>query len=500
MDDQVCPRCKTTKYRNPSLKLMVNVCGHTLCESCVELLFLKGSGSCPECNVPLRRSNFRVQLFEDSNVDKEVQIRKRILKDFNKKEDDFASLDEYNDYLETIEELVFNLCNNIDIINTNKRIEQYKRDNRDVIMKNKSKLSKDELELEQIVEYEREQFDQRRKELALIEAENRKQKTKNKEELIDSLMASYEDANAIVDKFTQKAEQAQIQLPKPVAPPPVSKQTHFSSGIATGFQGQHGFMTVPKLEEGPLYAYESQEFVTEGPAPPSLDEVINSGYIRHIRPENLAEKAGGFQTNISCLRAIQEALAGLYHGTLEVKQDEGIFIDETAFTLDDSGEIAENELRLEEDDDNDITKDLDFSRTSPALFTLATPKRARMASELERTVSESAVSRCHPIGTSTPRVPVEIVSASSSGGMCVFKTPLPVASSAVSLCSTIIETPVAEQSQTMWSGHRSAGQSKQVGGFKRQSIAVAIDDLNEMTKELAEFIGCFEGKYGSASK
>lgn len=40
--DAVCPRCKTTKYRNPSLKLMVNVCGHTLCESCVELLFLKG--------------------------------------------------------------------------------------------------------------------------------------------------------------------------------------------------------------------------------------------------------------------------------------------------------------------------------------------------------------------------------------------------------------------------------------------------------------------------
>nr|ALQ33650.1 menage a trois-like protein 1 cyclin H assembly factor isoform 2 [Homo sapiens] len=30
MDDQGCPRCKTTKYRNPSLKLMVNVCGHTL--------------------------------------------------------------------------------------------------------------------------------------------------------------------------------------------------------------------------------------------------------------------------------------------------------------------------------------------------------------------------------------------------------------------------------------------------------------------------------------
>lgn len=44
-----------------------------------------GSGSCPQCNVPLRRNNFRVQLFEDPMVEKEVDIRRRILRDFNKK-------------------------------------------------------------------------------------------------------------------------------------------------------------------------------------------------------------------------------------------------------------------------------------------------------------------------------------------------------------------------------------------------------------------------------
>uniref|UniRef100_A0AC11CYD7 MNAT1 component of CDK activating kinase n=1 Tax=Ovis aries TaxID=9940 RepID=A0AC11CYD7_SHEEP len=82
MDDQGCPRCKTTKYRNPSLKLMVNVCGHTLCESCVDLLFVRGAGNCPECGTPLRKSNFRVQLFEDPTVDKEVEIRKKVLKIF----------------------------------------------------------------------------------------------------------------------------------------------------------------------------------------------------------------------------------------------------------------------------------------------------------------------------------------------------------------------------------------------------------------------------------
>ncbi len=80
MEEQACPKCKTTTYRNPQMRLMVNVCGHNLCESCVDLLFAKGSGACPECQVPLRRNNFRFQLFEDASIDREVDIRKRVLK------------------------------------------------------------------------------------------------------------------------------------------------------------------------------------------------------------------------------------------------------------------------------------------------------------------------------------------------------------------------------------------------------------------------------------
>lgn len=92
--------------------------------------------------MPLRRSNFRVQLFEDPMVEKEIDIRKRVLKDYNKKEEDFATLREYNDYLEEIETIIYNLTNNIDVVGTNKRIEQYKKDNKELIMKNKAKIGK----------------------------------------------------------------------------------------------------------------------------------------------------------------------------------------------------------------------------------------------------------------------------------------------------------------------------------------------------------------------
>lgn len=50
------------------------------CENCVEMLFVRGSGNCVQCDTPLRKSNFRVQLFEDASVDKEVEIRKKVMK------------------------------------------------------------------------------------------------------------------------------------------------------------------------------------------------------------------------------------------------------------------------------------------------------------------------------------------------------------------------------------------------------------------------------------
>jgi len=53
----------------------------TRCENCVEVLFIRGSANCPECGVILRRNNFRLQLFEDASVEKEVDIRRKVLKE-----------------------------------------------------------------------------------------------------------------------------------------------------------------------------------------------------------------------------------------------------------------------------------------------------------------------------------------------------------------------------------------------------------------------------------
>uniref|UniRef100_A0A0X3PL02 CDK-activating kinase assembly factor MAT1 n=1 Tax=Schistocephalus solidus TaxID=70667 RepID=A0A0X3PL02_SCHSO len=75
------------------------------CESCVEVLFVRGSGLCFQCRTPIRKANFRYQLFEDPEVQKEIDIRKKILNEFNRREEDFETTAEYDKYLEKIEEI-----------------------------------------------------------------------------------------------------------------------------------------------------------------------------------------------------------------------------------------------------------------------------------------------------------------------------------------------------------------------------------------------------------
>lgn len=312
MDDQVCPRCKTTKYRNPSLKLMVNVCGHALCESCVELLFLKGAGSCPECNVPLRRSNFRVQLFEDPAVEKEVDIRKRILRDFNKKEDDFKTLREYNDYLEEVETIIFNLTNNIDVMETNKRIDQFKKENKDVILKNKIRMGKEELELEEMLEEEKQIDEIRKRELFKEEIELKKKKVREKEALIDELMFSNADAKNIVNQFALNSLAAKEEATKQHSTAPARAPTQFSTGIKFGRQ-KHSNFSLQKIEEGPLYVYKDPEVARDGPTFPSWQEMESKGYTSHMRIITPEEKAGGYTAQIACMKALQEAIVGLFN-------------------------------------------------------------------------------------------------------------------------------------------------------------------------------------------
>lgn len=104
--------------------------------------------------------------------------------------------------MEEIESIIFNLTNNIDILETNKKIEAYKKDNREQIRSHtrSGRLGKDEVEIEILLEQEKEMTEMRKQALGNLD-DLTKKKTNYKEKLIDELMFSTVSINFAATKF-----------------------------------------------------------------------------------------------------------------------------------------------------------------------------------------------------------------------------------------------------------------------------------------------------------
>lgn len=64
--------------------MLINECGHPLCQHCVDNLFARNSNRCPYegCGRMLKRNNFWEQLLDNPKIERENFIRKRIDKVF----------------------------------------------------------------------------------------------------------------------------------------------------------------------------------------------------------------------------------------------------------------------------------------------------------------------------------------------------------------------------------------------------------------------------------
>lgn len=301
LEEQSCPRCKTNKYRNPKLRLLVNVCGHKLCDNCVDVLFTRPSAACPECSTPLRRSDFRIQQFEDLIVEKEVDIRKRIIKIYNKRSEDFFGehdpLRAYNDYLEELETIVWNLANKIEIEETNKKIERYKKENENLIKKNVIKNSRDEACVISQIEAEGKEDEERRIHFVNVLKEEENFKKKENEALIDDLTNSSKPVDEII----------------------ASHQTAKKSSLLFKAADSHVFK-LNKEEHIPLLIKDTAQLfvytpITEenfGPMLPEAENLRTKGYLSNIRSAQTSERAGGYGEELACQRALQEAFSALF--------------------------------------------------------------------------------------------------------------------------------------------------------------------------------------------
>lgn len=238
------------------------------------------------------------------------------MRDYNKREDDFETLREYNDYLEEVESIIFNLANDIDVEETKKKIEQYKKENQESINKNRGKKSRDQEEIEEIIEKEQEwqllrsshanQFDEQ------LKLNN--EKKRQREKLVDELMFSDLPAHQILETHADKQKWLELrdQQERELLEKARSRgATQFSTGIQLGKSS--GFLPIPKPEQtAEPYHYEEVVFEMLGPPVPIDEELRTEGYLLHVRNAEPAEKAGGFLPIYPCSRALREAFCGLY--------------------------------------------------------------------------------------------------------------------------------------------------------------------------------------------
>lgn len=201
-----CPVCKSSRYLNASLRFLVNPeCYHKMCESCVDRIFSHGPAQCPlpGCKRTLRKHRFRVQTFEDIKVEREVDIRKRVAAVFNKREDDFEDLRAYNDYLNDVEDITFNLVEGIDVEESNKRLESYRQLHADEIATNQHLAQEEKTSYKELQKQERQQARLRREAAHREEEEERREAAESRRDVLNRLAQGTEDAETIAKEGQQ---------------------------------------------------------------------------------------------------------------------------------------------------------------------------------------------------------------------------------------------------------------------------------------------------------
>jgi CDK-activating kinase assembly factor MAT1 len=146
--DEECPICHSKRYLRHNMRFLVNPeCYHKMCESCVDRIFSHGPAQCPVagCQKTLRRNKFRQPTFADLQLEREIDIRRKIALVFNQEAEDFESLKDYNDYLNDVEDITFNLIQNIDVERTEKKLRDYEAQNKQAIL-DRTKQAKKEVQ------------------------------------------------------------------------------------------------------------------------------------------------------------------------------------------------------------------------------------------------------------------------------------------------------------------------------------------------------------------
>ncbi|KAJ4899061.1 cyclin-dependent kinase-activating kinase assembly factor-related protein [Raphanus sativus] len=90
-----------------------------------------------------KQQTIMVMVSNSSHHNKEINVRRRISEIYNKREEDFSALKDYNDYLEEVECMIFDLVDGINVEAIEEKIKRYSRENVEQIMVNRARKAED---------------------------------------------------------------------------------------------------------------------------------------------------------------------------------------------------------------------------------------------------------------------------------------------------------------------------------------------------------------------
>ena len=296
------------------MRFLVNPeCYHKMCESCVDRIFSHGPAPCPVagCARTLRKARFRRQTFEDLHIEREVDVRRRVAGVFNRREEEFESLRHWNNYLEEVENLTWNLLQGVDVKETEQKLDAYRRQHEERIRQNAALESRESAHTEAQLAAQKEQARLRREAARNEELDERREKEEGKREMIDLMAKGDGDADAIA-RETQK-----VVLKKSTARRTAAEKSRQQAAAAAA-----------KVDNGaadPLFSIQGLKRVA--PAAPQKGYDPFGGYV--IKPEyyhlrdhyehswldkarsDAQITAGGYDVGEYCARAMMEAFGGL---------------------------------------------------------------------------------------------------------------------------------------------------------------------------------------------
>ena len=124
------------------------------------------------------------------------------------KEDEFPNTRAYDDYLEKIENIVFNLVEGIDVEQTEAEIARFKEQNMEAIERNRKKPSADDLWIKKMLDEETE----RQKRVTLeLNNENNQAKKKTAEDMTKEVLEELKTAGLPAEVIVDRRRKQQIE-------------------------------------------------------------------------------------------------------------------------------------------------------------------------------------------------------------------------------------------------------------------------------------------------